>query len=163
LPEPPDTEPAAPILVVPRVLEPEFCTELRAHHEHNGGVDTGFMRTDERGRTVAVHDHAHKRRQDLTIEGPLRQGLRDRVERRPGVLVLAAARGDAGDGRTSLLHAAVPARRGGRTAPASNSPHIDRPRGSGRVRPWTTSPTSGGKSRPSRTRSAGPPAPRHRC
>jgi hypothetical protein len=34
IPAPPDHDLAAPILVVPRVLEPEFCAELRAHRDN---------------------------------------------------------------------------------------------------------------------------------
>ncbi|NKE56721.1 2OG-Fe(II) oxygenase [Lentzea sp. PSKA42] len=82
IPDVPDIGLAAPVLTVPRVLEPEFCQELVAHYERQGGQDSGFMRTDDQGRTATVHDHAHKRRQDLTLEDPLRQGLKDRVERR---------------------------------------------------------------------------------
>lgn len=78
----PDIDLAAPVLTVPRVLEPEFCRDLISHYQREGGRDTGFMRNDDHGRTVAVHDHTHKRRQDLVLEDPLRTGLRDRVERR---------------------------------------------------------------------------------
>ena len=45
-----ETDLAAPLLVVPRVLEPEFCRELVAEYERKGGADSGFMRSDEQGR-----------------------------------------------------------------------------------------------------------------
>ncbi len=57
---------------------------LVEHYERTGGTDSGFTRTDEKGHTEAVHDHDHdhKRRKDLTLEGPLRRELADRVQRR---------------------------------------------------------------------------------
>ncbi|MEU0881924.1 2OG-Fe(II) oxygenase [Lentzea sp. NPDC005914] len=82
IPDPPAPDLPAPVLVVPRVLEPELCAELVAHYLREGGHDTGFMRDDAQGRTVAVHDHTHKRRQDLTLEGQLMDALKARVERR---------------------------------------------------------------------------------
>ncbi|MFJ5991127.1 2OG-Fe(II) oxygenase [Lentzea sp. NPDC092896] len=81
IPDVPDTDLAAPVLRVPRVLEPEFCDELTRHYDRTGGTDSGFMRTDH-GRTEIVHDHGHKRRQDLTLEDPFRAELKARVERR---------------------------------------------------------------------------------
>ena len=57
----------APVLVVPRVFEPDFCRRLiDLYHEH-GGEDSGFMR-DEGGKTVGVIDYSHKRRADYQIE-----------------------------------------------------------------------------------------------
>jgi predicted 2-oxoglutarate/Fe(II)-dependent dioxygenase YbiX len=82
IPHPPAPDLTAPVLRVPRVLEPEFCQELITHYEQEGGQDTGFMTNDDQGRTITVHDHAHKRRQDLTVEGPRRTELKERVERR---------------------------------------------------------------------------------
>tara|TARA_R110002072_G_scaffold302970_1_gene490480 strand:- start:14889 stop:15950 length:1062 start_codon:yes stop_codon:yes gene_type:complete len=57
----------APVLVVPRVFEPDFCRRLIEMYERNGGEDSGFMR-DEGGKTVGVIDYSHKRRSDYTIE-----------------------------------------------------------------------------------------------
>ncbi|WP_445465952.1 2OG-Fe(II) oxygenase [Faunimonas sp. B44] len=59
----------APILVLPNVFEPEFCRKLIGLYEADGGQESGFMREVD-GRTVAVHDHGHKRRRDHTIEDP---------------------------------------------------------------------------------------------
>ena len=56
----------APILVVPRVFEPEFCRTLVRLYEEHGGQESGFMR-DEGGRTVGVVDYGHKRRLDYDI------------------------------------------------------------------------------------------------
>ena len=59
----------APVLVIPNVFEPDFCRHLIALYERNGGQESGFMREVD-GKTVAVHDHNHKRRKDFTIEDP---------------------------------------------------------------------------------------------
>ena len=57
----------APILFLPNVFEPAFCQQLVSLYEQHGGAESGFMREVE-GRTVAVHDHGHKRRKDYVIE-----------------------------------------------------------------------------------------------
>jgi len=57
----------APVLVLPNVFEPEFCQKLITFHEASGGQETGFMR-DVGGKTVQLHDYAHKRRRDHIIE-----------------------------------------------------------------------------------------------
>ena len=72
----------APVLMVPRVFEPEFCRHLIGLYEANGGEESGFMR-DEEGRTRLVVDHAHKRRQDYIIaEEDVRNAARARIRRR---------------------------------------------------------------------------------
>lgn len=79
---PPDDAPA-PVLVVPRVFEPDFCDRLVAEYDRRGGTDSGFVRSDEHGRTVEVVDHVHKRRRDLVLTDPeLRAGMKARIERR---------------------------------------------------------------------------------
>ena len=71
-----------PVLVLPRVFEPDFCRALIAHYEAQGGTPSGFMREVE-GKTVGVFDPAMKRRSDCTIEDEaLRQGARARILRR---------------------------------------------------------------------------------
>jgi len=71
-----------PVLVVPRVFEPEFCRALIAHYEARGGEPSGFMREVD-GRTVGVFDPAMKRRKDCIIEDEaLKQGARARILRR---------------------------------------------------------------------------------
>jgi peroxiredoxin/predicted 2-oxoglutarate/Fe(II)-dependent dioxygenase YbiX len=57
----------APVLVVPRVFEPEFCQQLIAYYNSRGGRESGFMR-DMDGKTVEVMDYDHKRRRDEEID-----------------------------------------------------------------------------------------------
>jgi hypothetical protein len=57
----------APILVLPRVFEPEFCRELIQQYNEHGGEDSGFMREID-GKTVGIHDYSFKRRRDYVIE-----------------------------------------------------------------------------------------------
>jgi predicted 2-oxoglutarate/Fe(II)-dependent dioxygenase YbiX/peroxiredoxin len=57
----------APILFLPKVFEPEFCQQLIALYEADGGEESGFMREVD-GRTVTVQDHQHKRRRDYTLQ-----------------------------------------------------------------------------------------------
>ena len=56
----------APILVLPRVFDPDFCRELIGLYEQDGGAESGFMR-DQDGKTVRLTDHSHKRRRDFQI------------------------------------------------------------------------------------------------
>lgn len=56
----------APVLIAPRVFEPELCRTLIRYYEERGGEESGFMR-DIGGKTVAVHDYGHKRRRDQEI------------------------------------------------------------------------------------------------
>ncbi len=72
----------APVLVLPRLLEPGFCRHLIGLYEARGGEESGFMREVD-GRTVGVLDAAHKRRRDHTIEDEgVQAALRARIERR---------------------------------------------------------------------------------
>lgn len=57
----------APVLVLPRVFEPELCRQLISLHETDGGKPSGFMREVD-GRTVMVMDNSHKTRSDFLIE-----------------------------------------------------------------------------------------------
>ena len=66
LPAPVGVEGHAPVLVVPRVFEPELCRELIQLFEQNETYDSGFMR-EEGGRTVGQLDHSFKRRRDYEI------------------------------------------------------------------------------------------------
>lgn len=63
----------APMLVVPRVFEPELCRTLIDYYGTHEPTDSGFMREVD-GKTVEVLDHNFKRRQDCSIDDP---GLRD--------------------------------------------------------------------------------------
>ncbi|MCR5880037.1 2OG-Fe(II) oxygenase [Phenylobacterium sp. J367] len=71
----------APVLICPRIFEPELCRDLIAQHEAGGGQFTGVMR-DKGGRTVMVMDDLKKRR-DVLIENPdLKAAIRERLEQR---------------------------------------------------------------------------------
>ena len=56
----------APVLIIPRVFEPEFCRELIQLYDARGGTPSGVMR-DVDGRTIGVLDD-FKKRSDLMIE-----------------------------------------------------------------------------------------------
>lgn len=75
-------EQVAPVLILPRVLEPALCRHLIGLYERHGGRESGFMR-EVHGRTVLVTDHTHKRRADHVIEDEAtRNILRERIVRR---------------------------------------------------------------------------------
>jgi len=71
----------APVLIVPRIFEPELCQALVALHGQNGGEFTGVMR-DAGDRTVAVMDELKKRRDILVDDPDLQAAIRARLERR---------------------------------------------------------------------------------
>ncbi|GAB4232981.1 MAG: hypothetical protein Kow00121_61040 [Elainellaceae cyanobacterium] len=56
----------APALFVPHVFPAEFCQELIAHYEANGGTTSGFMK-QESDQAVVVVDPTIKRRRDWMI------------------------------------------------------------------------------------------------
>jgi predicted 2-oxoglutarate/Fe(II)-dependent dioxygenase YbiX len=71
----------APVLIVPRVLEPDMCRRLIAFYEDDGGAPSGVMREVD-GMTVAVLDD-FKRRRDASIQDEtFRDELRVRLRRR---------------------------------------------------------------------------------
>ncbi|PZQ63952.1 MAG: peroxiredoxin [Phenylobacterium zucineum] len=71
----------APVLIVPRVLEPAFCRELIAYYHRTGGEPSGTMHQVD-GRTVGRLSDFKKRR-DAQIESEeLRAGMRQRLSRR---------------------------------------------------------------------------------
>ncbi|MEX2409525.1 MAG: redoxin domain-containing protein, partial [Rhodovibrionaceae bacterium] len=72
----------APVLMVPRILEPELCQRLIEAYEQGQPEDSGFMR-EVRGRTVSHLDHSFKRRSDVQIlDEELRSACRTRIARR---------------------------------------------------------------------------------
>lgn len=72
----------APVLLVPRVLEPEFCKALIGVYRNGQPSASGFMRT-ENGKTVGKLDPNFKRRNDVTIGDPaLRNALVQRLHAR---------------------------------------------------------------------------------
>lgn len=64
----PKEEGIAPVLIVPRVFDPELCRRLIGLYDADGGRPSGFMREVE-GVTVGMHDHGFKRRSDLHLDG----------------------------------------------------------------------------------------------
>ncbi len=72
----------APVLVLPRVFEPELCRTLVDLYEREGGDESGYM-VERDGRTVGVVNPGHKRRKDVRIKDPeLTAALRARIIRR---------------------------------------------------------------------------------
>lgn len=72
----------APILFLPNVFEPEFCSRLVALYDTAGGTASGFMREVD-GRTVNVQDPRHKVRKDYTIDDEaMIEQTRARIRRR---------------------------------------------------------------------------------
>lgn len=75
-------ETLAPVLSLPRILEPEFCAELIAYFRAGDPKVSGFAK-DVDGRTVEQVDPRLKRRTDVTIaREDLIGGLRLRLETR---------------------------------------------------------------------------------
>lgn len=85
LPSPSDQAGAplpAPVLVAPRIFEPELCAELIALHGARGGGEfTGVMR-DQGEVTVMVMDELKKRRDVLLEDISLKAAIAERLERR---------------------------------------------------------------------------------
>jgi len=72
----------APVLLVPRVLEPAMCAELIRRYEADGGEESGFMR-DVDGKTRLLVDPRHKQRRDWNIDDvELRHQIVARLDRR---------------------------------------------------------------------------------
>ncbi|MFZ5718312.1 MAG: 2OG-Fe(II) oxygenase [Pseudomonadota bacterium] len=71
----------APVLIAPRIFEPELCEALVALHQADGGLFTGVMR-DAGDRTIAVMDELKKRRDILVADPELQSAIRERLERR---------------------------------------------------------------------------------
>jgi predicted 2-oxoglutarate/Fe(II)-dependent dioxygenase YbiX/peroxiredoxin len=71
----------APIMIAPRIFEPELCRRLIALHAESAGVLTGVMR-DRGERTAYVMDEL-KRRRDVLVDDPaLVAEIRERLEKR---------------------------------------------------------------------------------
>ncbi|HEY3812195.1 MAG TPA: 2OG-Fe(II) oxygenase [Caulobacteraceae bacterium] len=74
--------PFAPVLILPRVFEPEFCARLIACFERDGGSESGFAAEVE-GKTATVVNPLFKRRKDVTLDDhALLAETRARLERR---------------------------------------------------------------------------------
>jgi peroxiredoxin/predicted 2-oxoglutarate/Fe(II)-dependent dioxygenase YbiX len=72
LPAEAPAESSAPVLLLPRIFEPEFCATLVEYYETHGGLDSGYVR-DIGGQSVNVFDHRNKQRRDCVITN---EGLR---------------------------------------------------------------------------------------
>lgn len=70
----------APVLIVPRVFEPELCRRLMAYYDARGGASSGVMR-DVDGRTVGVLDPMKSRSDVHIAEAEFRTELRERLIR----------------------------------------------------------------------------------
>lgn len=57
----------APVLVLPRIFEPQLCQRLIEYYNEGSASDSGFMR-DIDGKTTGINDHSHKRRSDKHID-----------------------------------------------------------------------------------------------
>lgn len=71
----------APVLIVPRIFEPEFCRELIEVYQRDGGRVSGVMR-DIGGRTVGVVDNFKKRRDAIITDEELRGRIQSRIRAR---------------------------------------------------------------------------------
>ncbi|MFD1192460.1 2OG-Fe(II) oxygenase [Phenylobacterium conjunctum] len=71
----------APVLVVPRVFEPELCRRLIDLYDARGGERSGVMREVD-GRTVPVLDSFKSRRDVVVDDQALRDLLRQRLAQR---------------------------------------------------------------------------------
>ncbi len=71
----------APVLIAPRIFEPELCNQLIALHRADGGSFTGVMR-DAGDRTMLVMDELKKRRDIVIDDKDLQDLLRERLQRR---------------------------------------------------------------------------------
>lgn len=71
----------APVLVVPRVLEPALCQQLIDVYDRDGGSPSGVMR-EAGGKTVGVLDDFKRRRDAKIDDEPLRHQLRAVIARR---------------------------------------------------------------------------------
>ncbi len=70
----------APVLIAPRILEPDFCTKLIGYYRQHGGQASGVTQQDSSGRTFVALDDGFKRRNDCLVEdAELRQAIMQRV------------------------------------------------------------------------------------
>lgn len=71
----------APVLIVPRVFEPEFCRTLIEVYRNDGGRVSGVMR-DIGGKTVSVVDDFKKRRDATITDEALKAQIQTRIRGR---------------------------------------------------------------------------------
>jgi len=71
----------APVLIVPRVFEQDFCRRLIAYYEQVGGAPSGVMRERD-GRTIGVLDDFKRRRDAPIADEALTDEIRARLKYR---------------------------------------------------------------------------------
>lgn len=72
----------APVLVLPRIFEPDFCRELIELHKTGDAAPSGFMRERD-GKTVLMTDDSFKRRTDVMItSAALQKSIQVKIARR---------------------------------------------------------------------------------
>jgi predicted 2-oxoglutarate/Fe(II)-dependent dioxygenase YbiX len=71
----------APVMIAPRLFEPDLCRRLIACYEAQGGTPSGVMREVD-GRTVGVLDDFKKRSDATVFDEPLREEIRDCFRRK---------------------------------------------------------------------------------
>jgi predicted 2-oxoglutarate/Fe(II)-dependent dioxygenase YbiX len=71
----------APVLIVPRILEPSICRELIELYRRDGGEPSGVMR-ERNGKTYAVLDDFKKRRDAIIQDEALMREVRARLRLR---------------------------------------------------------------------------------
>lgn len=70
----------APVLIAPRVFEPEFCKTLVDYYDARGGAPSGVTQQNAEGRTFVTLDDAFKRRADVLIDdAQLREAAMHRI------------------------------------------------------------------------------------
>jgi hypothetical protein len=70
----------APVLIAPRVFEPEFCKALVDYYNARGGEPSGVTQVNEAGKTFVKLDDGFKRRADVLIEdAKLREAAMHRI------------------------------------------------------------------------------------
>ncbi|HEX3366624.1 2OG-Fe(II) oxygenase [Phenylobacterium sp.] len=71
----------APVMIVPRIFDPELCRRLIADYETQGGKPSGVMREQD-GKTVGVLDNFKKRYDADVMDEALRVEVRTLIGRR---------------------------------------------------------------------------------
>jgi predicted 2-oxoglutarate/Fe(II)-dependent dioxygenase YbiX len=84
----------APVMIAPRIFEPDLCRRLIAYYETHGGAPSGVMR-QEGGRTVGVLDDFKKRSDAIIEDADLRAETREAIKHRLKPEILKAFRFEA--------------------------------------------------------------------
>ena len=79
----------APVMIVPRILEPQLCRRLIDIYREDGGAVSGVMRERD-GKTIGVIDDFKRRRDTTLTDETLLQTLRFRIQARLAPEILKA-------------------------------------------------------------------------